>query len=413
MSRHILAVLIVLSLSISGWSSPADELKEMLARAEALYYEADFAKSIELLLRADELLRQQAGLVQEKTEVKLQLALGYIGLNDRARAKNYLGELYALDSDRRIDPQVFSPKVVQLAEEAKAEQTELRCRSLLDDTQRQLAAGNAAAAVKVIGSNQAKCAGLAPLSPKVAELFYKEGLESYRKALMEDAAQKFRSALRAEPKHELAAQYLELAESKLEVAADKAILSWRKNFGAGEFALAARDYRDVVSRSRSETIEEVRQDYRRTLSALVDSWNKACAGNDGAAMEDIRLRVNTLLPETSFAEDLLAQMSTCTPTGCLQMGTQLALARLRNRVDPKFQPYVLSQLKSASVTVYVKTRIDEKGDVASVEMRGGNPLLYPAVRAAFEQWKFTPAVAGGAARCVDTEIPLVVNFSPN
>src|SRR6185369_7046394 len=109
MYRTMLLLLIVFSISVPGLSTAADDPKEMLARAEALYYEADFAKSVELLLRADDLLRQQPGSVQQKTDVKLQLALGFLGMNDRARAKQYLGELYALDSDHRIDPQMFSP----------------------------------------------------------------------------------------------------------------------------------------------------------------------------------------------------------------------------------------------------------------------------------------------------------------
>src|SRR6476619_4870049 len=119
--RNLVALLILVSVGRSGWSTPSDEISEMLARAEALYYEADFAKSVELLLRADELLSQQSGHLQEKTAVKLQLALGYIGLNDSTRAKTYLGELYALDSDHRIDPQVFSPKVIRMADEARTE----------------------------------------------------------------------------------------------------------------------------------------------------------------------------------------------------------------------------------------------------------------------------------------------------
>src|SRR5215470_17726728 len=135
MLRSILPLLIIVSASTTVWSR-ADEPSEMLARAEALYYEADFAKSIELLLRADQLLNQQSGHIDEKTAVKLQLALGYIGLNDSARAKTYLGELYALDADHRIDPQVFSPKVIRLADEARTEQNGLRCRSVMGEAQR-------------------------------------------------------------------------------------------------------------------------------------------------------------------------------------------------------------------------------------------------------------------------------------
>src|SRR5215831_572672 len=177
MLRNILPLLIVLSASASAWSR-VDEPSEMLARAEALYYEADFAKSIELLLRADDLLRQ-SGDVKQKMDVKLQLALSYIGLNDTARAKTYLGELFALDPDRRIDPQVYSPKVIQLAEEAKTELNEHRCRSLLEETQRQLASSNGDAVLKLIGSSQTKCSGLAVVFPKAAELVFKEGLDSY------------------------------------------------------------------------------------------------------------------------------------------------------------------------------------------------------------------------------------------
>ncbi len=414
MSRNILVLLIVLSVNRSGWSAPADDPNEMLARAEALYYQAEFAKSIELLLRADELLQQQPGHVREKTDVKLQLALGFIGLNDTARAKDYLQELYALDLDHHIDPQIFSPKIIQLAEEAKAEKNELRCRHLVDEAQRQLGTGNADAAVKVIGSNQAKCAGLAPLNSKAADLFFKEGQEAYKKAQMEAALQKFRAALRAEPKHELANEYLDLTESKLQVAADRAFLAWRKDFSEGEFELAARDYRDLMSWGSSETIDGVRGEYRRALSSLVDSWNRACANNDQAAMEEVRLRVDEMLPESSFAEDILAKMKTCTHTGCLQMSAQLALARLKTRdfhVDPESPAYVLSQLKVSPVVVHVKARINEKGDVAMSEVYGGSPFLNTAVRAAFDQWKFSPAIMEDEARCVDTDIPIVINIT--
>ena len=56
----------IVLLSRPGWSAPPDDPSEMLARAEALYYEAEFAKSVELLTRADEILRPQAGHLEEK-----------------------------------------------------------------------------------------------------------------------------------------------------------------------------------------------------------------------------------------------------------------------------------------------------------------------------------------------------------
>src|SRR5438874_185630 len=157
--RSVFAVLIIASMSRSGWSAPSDEPSEMLARAETLYYEADFAKSVELLSRADELLRPQSGHLEEKVNVKLHLALGFTGLNDNERAKAYLVELFALDSDYRLDPQAFAPKVLRLADEAKVEQSALRCQSLLDEAQKQLGAGNSDAVVKVIASGRPTCPG--------------------------------------------------------------------------------------------------------------------------------------------------------------------------------------------------------------------------------------------------------------
>jgi hypothetical protein len=175
--------------------------------------------------------------------------------------------------------------------------------------------------------------------------------------------------------------------------------------------LAARDYRELVSRGSSVTIDQIRGEYRLAVSNLVDSWNRACANDDRAAMEDVRLHVNELLPEPSFAEDILAKMKTCTPAGCLQMNSQLALARLKTRVDPEFPVYALSQLKVSSVVVHVKARIDERGDIASSEVYGGSPLLHTAVRAAFQQWKFSPALVDEGPRCVDTDIPIVINVN--
>src|SRR5215467_3824047 len=145
MYRKFLALLFVVSLGQVTWSASFDEVSETLARAEALYYEADFNKSIELLLRVDKLLLPQADHLQDKISVKLQLALAYIGLNDNAHGKNYLRELYALDPDYVVDTQRFSPKVVVLAEQAKTEQDEVRCRTVGSDAERQLGLGNAEA----------------------------------------------------------------------------------------------------------------------------------------------------------------------------------------------------------------------------------------------------------------------------
>jgi hypothetical protein len=50
----------------------------------------------------------------------------------------------------------FSPKVIQLAEEAKAEDHARRCSALSDQVQQQLEAGNGEAAVELIKSGAAE-----------------------------------------------------------------------------------------------------------------------------------------------------------------------------------------------------------------------------------------------------------------
>jgi hypothetical protein len=124
---------------------------------------------------------------------------------------------------------------------------------------------------------------------------------------LQESLHKFKAALAAEPERELAMQYIDLTQSRLEVAADRTLVAWRKDFIEGDFVRAARDYHELLLRSSLDTIQEVHAEYRRVLSTFVDAWNRACAVNDAATMEEIRLRVNELLPESSFAEDLLAK----------------------------------------------------------------------------------------------------------
>jgi hypothetical protein len=383
----------------------------MLARAEALYYEADFAKSVELLSRADEVLRSQPGHLEEKINVKMQLALGFMGLNDINRAKANLVELYALDSDHRIDPQVFAPKVVTLAEEARAEQNAMRCQSLVNDAQEQYAAGNIDNLVKVIGSGGAKCPGVSAFSSKAADLVFKEGLEVYKKSQMTEALQKFRTALALDPSHDLASQYVDLTERKLEFTADRALLAWKKDFEAGDYALAASDYRELASLKAANELESIQAEYRRALSNRLDSWNRACAAEDVPATERLRAEAASMVPFPSFGQDILAKMGTCIPVSCLQMESLSALTRLKSRVDPQFPPQVISRLKGLPMTVHVRARIDVHGNVAINDVRGGDIILYGAIRTAVDQWKFYPAQTGSGTRCVDTDIPITIHLA--
>jgi hypothetical protein len=91
------------------------------------------------------------------------------------------------------------------------------------------------------------------------------------------------------------------------------------------------------------------------------------------------------------------------------MESTLAMARLKERVEPKISSQLAAQVQVFPVTIRVKTRITDKGDVVSTELKGGNSLLYSAIQAAVDQWKFLPAVIEGIGpRCVETDIPIVI-----
>ena len=103
----------------------------------------------------------------------------------------------------------------------------------------------------------------------------------------------------------------------------------------------------------------------------------------------------------------------CTHAGCVQMSSTLALPRLKTRVDPQLSPIVLSQITSTQTIVRVKATINEKGEVTARDVYTENALLSGPVKSAIEQWRFLPALINGEARCVDTEIPIVISKSRN
>jgi hypothetical protein len=107
MARKIFTLLLIVLLGRPGWSASSDEVEDALAKAEALYFEAQFAESIKVLLPVDEFLRAHPERQPERIIVKLQLALAHVGLNDPQKAKSFLAELFANDPDYVLDTQQF------------------------------------------------------------------------------------------------------------------------------------------------------------------------------------------------------------------------------------------------------------------------------------------------------------------
>ncbi len=411
MYRYIITVFIVLSVVTAAAAMPADEIADMVTRAESLYFDAKFKDAVQLLQRVDEMLRPRTDRLPEKITVKLQLALAHLGLNDVAQAKTSLRELYVLDPEYRLDPQQFPPKVLLLADEVKAEQNEARCQSIRGDARKYLENGNAMALVNLVQSMKSRCSGLDILGLDAVGLLYKTGVDAYKAGQFSEALEKFRWALKLAPKHELAAQYFDLTQSKLQVNADSMLLEWRKSLETHDLKQAALRYGQMKASKEApapQTLDQMRTEYRNALAVLVDSWNRSCAAGDAAAMESIRQQLPERLPDASLGDDLLAQMKTCTKKGCMPVSTQLALARLKVQVNPVVPAAFQEVARHSQVSVHVKTRIDEKGEVTVMDTQGGSPLLNDAVRAAVERWKFAPIMDQNGPRCAEVDIPVVI-----
>jgi TonB family protein len=427
-----------------------DDIKANLDRAEDLYYEAKFNDSIQLLLRVNEDLQSKPDRLSDKVNTKLQLALAHIGLNDTEKAKSYLIEMYTLDPNATLDSQKVSPKVIALAGDAKTAMTRYRCQAIGEDARSSLKAGNATALRKLLVSPDSKCIDMATVGPEAADLLYKTGMDAYKNSDYPNALQNFQAALKFSPKHELAAQYVELAQGRIQVAEDRALIQWQKNWDAHNMKDAAVQFRLISSfndNKSSQAVRQVSDQYRKELTSLVDTWNRTCPTGDMDAMNDIRGQITELLPDPNFGEDIRATMKPCNPPAlkadlpsnrqvnvaagasagprqetksevktamvsptnqCLQVDYRVAMTRLKTRVEPEIPREARPYIQSSSVMVRVKIRVDAIGNVISSETPGGNPMFNNAVKSAVDRWKFSPAMDSSGARCVDTEIPMVI-----
>jgi TonB family protein len=179
----------------------------------------------------------------------------------------------------------------------------------------------------------------------------------------------------------MAPQYVDIIQSKLQLTADRQAVEQQKN--------------------------NLRAQYQKTLPSLVESWNRACAAGDEEAMAGIRREVVASAPDSSLGAESLSLL-TCVKKGCLQMTSQLALARLRVRVNPDIPPAAQDMVRRSPVTVRVRARIDEQGNVTVVDVQSSAPILNDPVRTAIERWKFFPIMDQSGTRCVETEIPVVI-----
>src|SRR5262249_53411461 len=143
------------------------------------------------------------------------LALAYVALNDAGQARSRFDELYALDPEYALDKQQYAPKILSIAEEARTEQDKVRTLRLCDGLRTQIESESITVSVDEVLSMKSRCRDLPLFTSKAADLFYKRGLEAYKREEFGGATQMFRSALRLDPEHELAAQYTDLIQQKM------------------------------------------------------------------------------------------------------------------------------------------------------------------------------------------------------
>jgi hypothetical protein len=122
----VLGLLLATAL-VGGWAAfgiQQPEVDRDLEEAKGLYREAKFAQAIAKLQSAIGRLDQLRDLEVRKIQLAdayLHLALSYVALNDSTAARETLKQMVRLDRSRRLDPEVYAPKVIEIFEQARAE----------------------------------------------------------------------------------------------------------------------------------------------------------------------------------------------------------------------------------------------------------------------------------------------------
>jgi hypothetical protein len=122
-AAHLLvAVLVSTSAAIAAGQQP--DLDRELAEARALYGEAKFPEAIARLnvfVGRLESLPDFPRRDEQLVEACLLLGLAHVALDDLPSARASFKRVLRVRPDRRLDPEVYAPKVVMLFEEARAE----------------------------------------------------------------------------------------------------------------------------------------------------------------------------------------------------------------------------------------------------------------------------------------------------
>jgi len=405
----VLAILLLTQAVSQSAPVAADEIRNILKQAETLYYDARFNDSIELLVGLDQRLQKESNRQPEQIAAKLQLVLAYVGLNRIDQAKTVMRQLYALDKTYTLDPVLYAPKIIALADAAKAEVATTHCETDRSAVVKSIEKGDIGVVVDRMQAIKSDCPDLAGMDSVVIDVLHQRGVEGVKKAQYTDALRMFDAILKLSPENDLAAQYIAVINTRVQLETERLALEWQKSFAAREFATATATYRELKAIGRpvsAEAIKKIEADYRTAVESRLQDSRKACERGDERTVTTMRGEIEQILPEPSLVADLLSEPMDCSRV-CLSSTERLAMRRLERRVEPDIPRASLAGF--GSFTVRVKATINEDGTVSVTSVDGEHLEVNGAVQSAVEQWKFNPAYdQNGHPRCVETEIPILI-----
>jgi tetratricopeptide (TPR) repeat protein len=409
--RLILILAVLVSFSGEAATVPVFQgIPAELSRAQSLYFSAEFEASVALLRDLEKRIGNGAQRSNDLLQVKLFLGLALLGVNQAEEAKAKFVEVTSLNPEYTIDPGTFSPKVVDLFNEAKAISVEARCTQFCGRIDTLIADGNFSTAYDQIKLAGAGCSCANAKVGAVTEATFERGKQLYNDGRFDDAAKEFSAVLAMDEKHELARDYSQLIQERLQLTIRQGYADWRMSFDQRQFDKASAAYEKLRANVHPEVtplVIQIESEYNRVLSGFLSSWRAACTGGDHARSETIRNEAETVASGLPFAQNTLAQMQQCTSRVCIKGDPALALTRLKTRVNPELDP---SLQRYVTRRIIVRIEIDEKGSVRVNEVVNANDRVASAVKDAVERWKFTPVVIDDHTRCVETELPVSLIF---
>ena len=164
--------------------------------------------------------------------------------------------------------------------------------------------------------------------------------------------------------------------------------------------------------------------YRIAAGPVVpDSGQRAfCSDESGTLRSSADGKPTTCLASGEVVEEKIPAAGThvigTAPQGNAASGTSELVGRVRvsqgvstGFLIAKVAPTYPAEARSARIqgTVVMQAVINKTGDVESLELVSGHPLLAPAALEAVKQWKYRPYLLNGKAVTVETQI--TVNFA--